>query len=555
MRSRIAHRLVALAGALALLAGGGEVRAQTGQEPADEAAAAQAPAALVPFPSLVSLERGEIRSLPVNQVSRVALGDPAVVDLTIVSTSEILLQARAPGMTNLIVWDGAGRHAAAVQVVDRQPEVVEAELRRLLEGLHLSSNIDVKREGEKIFLTGNAERAEDVDQLEEALTAFQGVTNLVRVTPPPLPPKDRPPPSVKLSVQLVEINVSELEHLGVKWSSGFTLTEPEATDLTYENALLRWGTSLTRSSISQTLTALIQKNKARILSEPKLVTASGKEASSFIGIEIPIITTTSETVAGTGSTTSGTNIEFRQTGVTLRMTPTVWPEDENGEEKITMIIDTEVSDLDESVALSVPVGSQTVSVPGFKVRQATTEVTTVSGETIMIAGLLESEDSKVVNQVPGLGSMPVIGRLFRSPENESAQRELVVTVTPELLGESDRTAEKIMAVEQALAIAEVTPAAENPTVRYAVQVQDRIAQAIHYPPQAKEMGTSGLVKLRLRLLRDGTLGNVTITQSSGVDSLDHETLNAAQSQSPYPPFPPEITQQELILELPIHFRS
>jgi TonB family protein len=69
------------------------------------------------------------------------------------------------------------------------------------------------------------------------------------------------------------------------------------------------------------------------------------------------------------------------------------------------------------------------------------------------------------------------------------------------------------------------------------------------------MGMSGLVKLRLRLLRDGTLGNVVITQSSGIESLDHETLNAAQSQSPYPPFPPEIVQQELVVELPIHFRS
>jgi pilus assembly protein CpaC len=554
MRDSVPRRLLTLAATLLVACGPAQAQT-TGQSehPEHEAAAAQA-APFASFPSQIALERGEIRSLPVSQVSRVALGDPSIIDLTIVSTSEILLQAKAPGTTNLIVWDQAGRHAASVQVVDRQPEVVEAELRRLLEQLRLPG-IEVKREGEKIFVTGNAERTEDIDQLEQALVAFPGVTNLVRVPPPPLPPKDRPPPSVKLSVQLVEINTSDLERLGVKWSEGFTLTEPTVTDRTYSEALFKWGTAISRSSITQTLNALLQTNKARILSEPKLVTASGKEASSFIGVEIPLVTATTSTTAGTGTSTSGTNIEFRQTGVLLRMTPTVWPEDGSGESKITTVIDTEVSDLDTSVAVTVPVGSQTVTVPGFKVRQATTEVTTTSGETIMIAGLLESEDSKVVSAVPGLGAMPVIGRLFRSPETESEKRELVVTVTPELLGTSDRTVEKIMAVEQALAVAEVTPAAQDPTVRYALQVQQLIAEAVRYPEHARQMGMSGLVKLRLRLLRDGTLGNVVITQSSGIESLDHETLNAAQSQSPYPPFPPEIVQQELVVELPIHFRS
>jgi len=236
----------------------------------------------------------------------------------------------------------------------------------------------------------------------------------------------------------------------------------------------------------------------------------------------------------------------------LKMTPTVQRRDDGS--RITTVIESEVSGVDKTVGLSVPVGTNTILVPGFKVRRATTEVTTASGETIVIAGLLEAEDTHDLTQVPGLGNIPVVGRLFRSPETKATQRELVIAVTPELLEDEGETTDRRLALEQALAVAEVTASVDDPRLRYALQIQDRIAKAIRYPQREKELDMDGTVKLRLHLFADGTLGRAVVTESSGLEALDLEAIKAAESQSPYPGFPTQMTERELWLDVPVIFR-
>ena len=498
------------------------------------------------IPSSLSLETGEIRSLSVDAVTRVAVGNPDILDVTVVSSNEILLQAKAAGTTNLLLWDRTGQHTSNVEVVDRAPQEIEAQLRSIIRDLGLPG-VNVSIQDGKLFLTGEVPRQEDLDRLEQMLSAYPGVTNLVRVPTVATGPAGGPAPLVKLAVQVIEVNRTDLEKLGVAWNQSLALTESTMPAASVSDTLLRIGQTVSRDALKATLNALVQTNRARILSEPKLVTASGKEASSFIGLEVPVI---QATTIGTQTSSVSASIEFRKTGVLLKMTPNVL-----NDQTITTILEAEVSGIDTASGLSVPVGSQTILVPGFKVRKANTEVTTSSGETIFIAGLLELEDSHASSQVPALGSIPFFGRLFRSPEIKSIQRELIIAVTPELMSQAEATGDKTVAVEQALAVAEVTASVEDPTLRYALQVQDRIAKAIKYPLREKELGMSGGVKLRLHLFRDGTLGRALIAESSGIESLDLEALKAAESQAPYPPFPSVISQQDLWLELPVLFRS
>ncbi len=501
-----------------------------------------------PTGSVIILEPGQIYNLSTEKLRRIAIGNPLVADLTVVSSSEVLVKAKAAGTTNIIVWDQRGTRTWTIQVIDRTPEALEGQLHQLLTDLHIPG-VSVKREANKVFLVGEATKQEDLDRLEQMLTSFKGVTNLVSLHEEPAAPTP-PPGLVKLAVQVLEISRSDLDKLGVKWSDSVAFTEPSETDKTLYDALTHFGTSLTRSSFSATLNALIQKNRARILSEPKLVTTSGKEASSFIGLDVPIITATS---FGTVTATVSASIEFRKTGVLLKMTPTIVKLKDG--RKITTVIEAELSDIDDSVALQVPVGAQTVTVHGFKVRKANTEFTTASGESIVIAGLLEAQSSEVVTQVPALGNVPVLGRLFRTPESKSSQREIVIVVTPELIAdEEEAPAERQTAMEHALAVMEVTPTVQDPTLRYALQIQDRIAKAIHYPSQEQEQGVSAAAKLRVQVFRDGTLGQAVISKSSGIQSFDSEVLKAAWAQSPYPPFPAELRQKDLWLELPILFR-
>ena len=500
----------------------------------------------------LSLQPGELRVASVDNVTRVAVGKSDIVDVSVISPNQLLLHAKSVGKTNLILWTSQGQQVWALDVIDRTPETTETQLHQLLDALG-TTTVQVKREQEKLFLLGHVDQQQDLDRLEQMLSAFPPVTNLVRVVVPKTSANAAPtaPPLVSLSVQVIEISRTDLEKLGVKWSESIGLTEPEATDLTFKDAMVKWGTSLTRTSIAASLNALVEQNRARLLAEPKLVTTSGKEASTFVGVEVPVLQATS---TGTGTGTVSTNIEFKNTGVTLKMTPKVLED-----HRITTTMEAEVSDVDSSVALAVPVGSKTVSVPGFSVRKANTEVTTRSGETVLVAGLLKAQDSRAISQVPALGSLPVLGRLFRSPEIKSSQREMVIAVTPSLVEETGHgAAEKNQAVDQALARAEITLPVEDPLLGYALQVQERIATSLRYPMEQPlkdhELGMTGRVKLRLHLFHDGTLDQVMVVESSGLAAFDQAVIQTAWQQSPYPAFPAHLARQDLWLELPVLFR-
>lgn len=496
---------------------------------------------------VISLEPGEIRTLVTDAIQRVAVGDPQVVDVTLVSVKELLLKAVSTGTTNLIVWDRQGQRVWHVEVVDQKPAALEKELRRLVTDLGLSG-VSVKREDEKLFLTGEAPSEEDVERLDEMLSAYRDqVTNLVAANPPIVPPPV-PPASVKLTVQVIEMTREGKDKIGVDWMDSLTFTETTfgapALTASFPSRLhdaFRVG-SLSRTGLSAVLNLLVSSGKARILAEPKLVAASGKEASTTIGVEVPIITTTS-----ISSGTVSQNIEFKQTGVELKFQPTVLPDGHS----IQLALNAKVSSIDTANAITV----SGITVPGFRVRETGTEIVTESGDAVFISGLLQDEDKKNLSQLPGLGSIPVLGVLFRSTEFTNNVTELVVIVTPELAAPHEEPlAGREQALEQSLASAEVAAAVSDPTLRYALQIQERIAGAIRYPAREAELGMSGRVKLRLHLFRDGSLGQVVVVESSGIEVFDMEALKVAETQAPYPPFPSDLVQQDLWLEIPVLFR-
>lgn len=503
---------------------------------------------------VISLVPGEVQSIPVDTIERVVIGDPNVVDVEVVSSNEVFLQAKSVGTTNLLLWDRHGQRTSSVEVVDRIPEAIAAQLRQLLTQLNLP-NVSVHRENKTLFLTGIVASQDELDRIEQMLTAFgTQVTNLVALRPGPPPPPPAPLPSVKLTVQVIEMTRDGTDKLGVDWADSLTFTETTFGALGPSNVSVpaRVGEAfrvgaLSRSALTPVFNMLVSQGKARLLAEPKLVAVSGKEATTFIGVEVPIITTTSVS-AGTVSQ----SVEFKNTGVELKFRPTV----SSGEKPIQLGMSARVSSIDKSVAITV----SGITVPGFRTRQTTTEIVTASGESVFISGLLQDEEKKNLSQVPAIGSIPVLGNLFRSTEFTRGQSELIVIVTPEILGERKAAevkataAERTTILEEALASAELISAVEDPSLRYALQVQDRIAKAIRYPIREQELGLSGRVKVRLHLFRDGTLGQSTVSESSGIESFDMEALKAAETQAPYPAFPPGLAQPDLWLEVPVLFR-
>ena len=161
----------------------------------------------------------------------------------------------------------------------------------------------------------------------------------------------------------------------------------------------------------------------RTLAEPNLTTVSGEGAKFLAGGEFPV---------PTGEDSTGrVSIEFKSYGVGLGFVPTVLS---GG--RISLKISTEVSELTNtgSFTLSTGATSANLTVPGLDVRRAETTVELPSGGSMMIAGLLKEETKEDIDSLPGLTNLPVLGALFRSRDYQEGETEMMVIVTPYIVG-------------------------------------------------------------------------------------------------------------------------
>jgi pilus assembly protein CpaC len=164
------------------------------------------------------------------------------------------------------------------------------------------------------------------------------------------------------------------------------------------------------------INALEQKGVARSLAEPNLVALSGDTASFLAGGEYPI------PVAGSlGQVT----VDYKKYGVGLAFTPTVLSHG-----LINMKIEPEVSAIDTTHTIAVAYG---VSVPALTVRRASTTIELRDGQSFVIGGLLQNNGQNQLEQMPWLGSVPVLGALFSSKSYQRNETDLAIIVTPHIV--------------------------------------------------------------------------------------------------------------------------
>ncbi len=161
------------------------------------------------------------------------------------------------------------------------------------------------------------------------------------------------------------------------------------------------------------INALISDGRAKMLSRPNITTIQGHEAVINIGGEVPV-----PTVAVTNSTTT-TSIQYRQAGIILRYTPRV-----NAEGYITAEVHTEVSS---------PLYVDSLKAYRFQKRSADTTVRLKDGETMVIGGLIGSEESRSLSKIPFLGDLPILGAFFRNVKNSKTDSELMIFLTAHVL--------------------------------------------------------------------------------------------------------------------------
>lgn len=231
---------------------------------------------------------------------------------------------------------------------------------------------------------------------------------------------------VQTDIRIVEVNRNELNELGMYYSKLFDGGRFEASFAGTAGAapIPGRGQAITSSGFSffrfgesslSIINALESGGFAYTLAEPSLVTLSGQSATFLSGGEFPIPVRSDD---------SGVQVEFKEFGVSLSLTPTVV--DEN---QIILRVAPEVSDLDEAAGVT----ANGITIPGLRVRRTETTVAMGSGETFIISGLVSRNTFNNSDRVPGLGNLPVLGALFRSDRVSREDRELIMVVTPHLV--------------------------------------------------------------------------------------------------------------------------
>jgi pilus assembly protein CpaC len=222
-----------------------------------------------------------------------------------------------------------------------------------------------------------------------------------------------------LKVRVVEVQRNVLKQFGINMQAMFTLGDA-AFNLTSStpvgavsgiNALFKNG----GTSIQGIIRAMENDGLVKTLAEPNLTAVSGQAANFRAGGEVPIVTCVGTTPASRTCSTT-----YKNYGVALGFTPDV-----QSDGRITLRINTEVSDIGSSNADGNP---------SFDTRSAQTTVELPSGGSMMLAGLIKDTTRQSIDGLPGLRRLPVLGALFRSRDFVQNQTELVVIVTPYLVG-------------------------------------------------------------------------------------------------------------------------
>jgi general secretion pathway protein D len=235
---------------------------------------------------------------------------------------------------------------------------------------------------------------------------------------------DLPEPEVMLEVAVLEIAHDRLSNLGIEFPSAVTLSTPtDASGGLTVNGLraLRPGQLLV-SPLSVNLNLKLQDTDANLLASPRIRARNKEKARILIGDRVPIITNTVTPVASGSGVVTG-SVQYQDVGLKLEFEPQVYSEDEVG-----IKINLEVSTIAREIA--GPNGSLAYQIG---TRNAQTVVRLKDGETQVLGGLISSEDRNTAAKIPGLGHLPIVGRLFGNNSGTNNRTEIILSITPHII--------------------------------------------------------------------------------------------------------------------------
>lgn len=384
-------------------------------------------------------------------IAKALVGSAEVADVLPITDRSLYVLGKKMGTTSLTLYDNLGR-VLSIMDVAVGPDVIalEEQLRQVVPNEVIQARISNK----SIVLTGLVNSAGAADRANQLAKAYidekegGAVINLISMGSSQ---------QVMLEVRFAEVRRDIGKDIGVKLSgssrngkfegvtgagSGFFPGTPGTAETIFDAAgnvlgsktsgailpflssvpitgsfgVLRQRFGIGNLDVTAMLNALEKRDLAKTLAQPTLIALSGEKASFLAGGEFP--------VPINQDNNGGITVEFKPFGISLAFTPTVL-----GDKTISLIVEPEVSAIDPQASLRI----NDLVVPGLRTRRANTTLELRDGESFAIAGLLSKDFETTVEQIPLLGSIPILGALFRSSGFKKGETELLIVVTPRLV--------------------------------------------------------------------------------------------------------------------------
>ena len=362
-----------------------------------------------------------------NEIQRIAVGDPAIADVKLVSARELRVLGAKSGTTDLIVWKQGAPEPATYHlsvgadvtglkaVFAADPDLSSIAINDTGKSVILSGRVPSASAHDRALTLAHAEIGKDVTDILSI-----GQTQMVAV-------EVRFAAVSSTALEALGINLQRLGDHGFQFSSnapntvssfsfqGSNLAVTGSLPLSQAfNLLMAWP----GSDFLGVVSALNSANLAQVLAKPTLLVRSGESADFMAGGQIPV------PVPQVGTLSNAVTIDYHKFGVQLHLKATVLDD-----KRIVINVNPEVSELDPTNAVQI----QGYTIPGIKTRSTNTTIELGDGQSFVLAGLMYSTDSSMQDKLPGVGDLPIIGAFFKQTQHSRERQELIIIATPHLV--------------------------------------------------------------------------------------------------------------------------
>lgn len=360
-------------------------------------------------------------------ISDIMVANPSLVDVMVLQSNRLYIVGVNLGTTNIIVVDSEGNIVSRMNV---HVKIDDVAIQNTITRLFPNEDVKIVSTAQQVMLTGQVSTPDVAQKVASIVSQFvsgsgggtapdSAIVNMLTVAGEQ---------QVMLRVKVVEASRDVLRELGIETDvpsysknsvNGALLADAAVLGLTTDplglaTVIYDSGTAL--GAMNFTIRALEDNGLVNTLAEPNLTAISGEQAGFLAGGEYPVPTSRDQN--------GNVIIEYRPFGVALNFRPVVM-----SAERISLQLQTEVSSVSNQNSINV----NQLQIPAFAVRRAETTVELGSGGSLMIAGLLQSDVTKGMTDLPGIKSIPILGALVSSESFQRQETELVVIVTAYLV--------------------------------------------------------------------------------------------------------------------------